>query len=246
LFLALDASPAVVTHYETEARRRPVAAITEDLVHLVAQLAIAEECPETDALSDAECLGDGAEAVSEDGYVALTAVQSSAESALLAWHALGTVHPEIIECPGCAAIYPADDECHELPTCPACATPNTWEARQGAGFRRLVAEIDGAASLAELGPLGKRLYALALSHDQAGVAWSHYQLRKAALEAAVTLRAQARALVAEIEQAPARALGAVGARLYRLQHSDAGAAVSAVEWRRVWQAYRTRKAALAA
>ena len=142
--------------------------------------------------------------------------------------------------------WPADDECLEIPTCPACATPNTWEARQGAGFRALVAEIDGCASLAELAALGKRLYALALSHDPAGVAWSHYRLRKAALEAAVALGAPARALIAELEKAPARVLPRLGARLYRLQHSSAAAAISVAEWRRVWQAYHARKAARAA
>ena len=31
-----------------------------------------------------------------------------------------------------------------------------------------------------------------------------------------------------------------------LQHSNAGVAVTTVEWRRVWQAYQARKAALAA
>lgn len=107
------------------------------------------------------------------------------------------MHVKTIECPGCGAVYKADDECLEIPTCPACATPNIWEARQGSAFRRLVTGIDGCASLPELAGLGKRLYALALSHDQAGVAWSRYALRKAALDAAVALGASARALVAE-------------------------------------------------
>lgn len=123
---------------------------------------------------------------------------------------------------------------------------NTWEARQGAAFRALVAEIDCCASLAELAALGKRLYALALSHDQAGVAWSHYRLRKAALETAVALGAPARALVAQVERVPARALPRLGARLYRLQHGRAAAPITVVEWRGIWQAYRARKATLAA
>ncbi len=244
LFLALDASPAVVAWYEGEARRLGVGPVLEELVHLVVQLALVEQVAESDALEDAERLGDGAEAVSEDGHVAQVPVQS--DSALMAWHAVGSVHPETVECPGCLAVYDADDECLEIPTCPACATPNTWEARQGGRFRALVAEIDGCALLVELAALGKRLYALALSHDQAGVAWSHYRLRKAALEAAVALGAPARALIVEVEQAPARALPRLGARFYRLQHGRAAAAISAVEWRRIWQAYRARKAALAA
>jgi hypothetical protein len=177
---------------------------------------------------------------------ASAAVQSNIDSAILAWHALGTMHVETIECPRCGAVYEADDEYLEIAICPACATPNIWEARQGSAFRRLVTGIDGCASLFELPGLGKRLYALALSHDQAGVAWSHYGLRRAALEAAVALGAAARALVVEVERAPASALLRLGARLYRLQHGRGAAVVTAAEWRRIWQAYRARKAALAA
>ena len=162
------------------------------------------------------------------------------DGALLAWHAVGSVHPETVECPGCGAVYEADDECLEIPTCPGCTTPNTWEARQGRAFRALVAGIDGCASLAELAALGKRVYALVLSHDQGGVAWSHYRLRKARLEAAVTLGALARALIAEVERAPAPALPRLGARLYRFQH-DGTTAIATAEWRRVWQAYHARR-----
>jgi hypothetical protein len=43
LFLALDAGPAVVAHYEDEARRVGVAKIIEDLVHLVASVALVEQ-----------------------------------------------------------------------------------------------------------------------------------------------------------------------------------------------------------
>jgi hypothetical protein len=81
--------------------------------------------------------------------------------------------------------------------------------------------------------LGKRLYALALPHDQAGVAWTHYHLRKAALEAAVTLGAAPHALVARIAAAPVRALPRLGAELYRIQR--AGAAITPAEWQRVWR-----------
>ena len=122
---------------------------------------------------------------------------------------------------------------------------DNWESRQGASFRALVAEIYGCQSLVELARLGKRLYAFALPQDQAGVAWTRYALRKAALEAAVSLGTPARALVREIEQAPARALAALGARLYRLQHGGA-VAIAAVEWRKVWQVYHSRRSPRAA
>jgi hypothetical protein len=56
LFLALDAGADVVAWYEGEVRRRGVAGVIEDLVHLVAQLAIAEAVPDSDALDEAERL----------------------------------------------------------------------------------------------------------------------------------------------------------------------------------------------
>ena len=149
-----------------------------------------------------------------DGQAArLPADFGAAEGAQPAWHALGAVHSPVVECPVCNATYEADDDAAALPVCPACGVADTWEARQGPTFRQLVAEISGCASLAELAALGKRLYALGLSHDQAGVAWSHYRLRKLALDAAVALGAPALALVAEVEQAPARVLPRLGARL---------------------------------
>ena len=75
LFLALDAGPAVVAHYEDEARRVGVATIIADLVHLVAGLALVEQAPETDALEHADALGDGVEWVDDSGRVAQAAVQ---------------------------------------------------------------------------------------------------------------------------------------------------------------------------
>ena len=78
------------------------------------------------------------------------------------------------------------------------------------------------------------------THDQAGVAWSHYQLRKAALERAVTLRPPARALLARVERATPRSLGQLGGQLYRLQHAS-GVVVSTTEWRRIWSVYRARR-----
>src|SRR5437762_1989567 len=100
---------------------------------------------------------------------------------------IGSVQPDVVECPSCGAAYVAAEECLDIPTCPACAAPNTWEARRGPAFRQLIAEIDGCVSLAELAVIGKRLYRMALSHDEAGVAWTHYGFGKVSLEAAVTL-----------------------------------------------------------
>jgi hypothetical protein len=111
------------------------------------------------------------------------------------------------------------DETVGLPVCDECGASDTWENQQGAAFRAIVAEIDGYPSLVELARLGKRLYARALPRDQAGVAWARYRLRTAALEAALTLGAAARSLMAEVEAASERELPRVGVRLYRLQSS---------------------------
>ena len=93
--------------------------------------------------------------------------------------------------------------------------------------------------------MGKQLYAVALEHDQAGVAWSHFRLRKAALEAAIALGVAARALVARVERTPERELARLGARLYLLQRA-AAAAITAGEWRRIWAVYHERRRLCAA
>jgi hypothetical protein len=243
LFIGLDAGPDVVAWYEGEGRRRGVAGVIEDLVHLVAQVAIAEAAFDNDVLDEAERLGEYAEAVDRDGVVGQLP-EAGVAHAWVGWHALGSVQPERVECPGCRAVYFGDDEAAALPACPACGVADTWEARQGVGFRELIAEIDGCASLAELGVVGTRLYALALEHDRAGVAWSHFRMRKAALEAAITLGAPARALVVRVERAPERELARLGVRLYRLQR--AAAAITAGEWRRIWAVYHARRRLCAA
>src|SRR5262249_15115989 len=190
----------------------------------------------------AEPLGEDGAWVDDAGRLAQSAVQAVAEAALpaLQWHALGTVQPEQGTCPVCRAVVEADPDAAELPTCAACGTRDTWEARQGGRFRGIVGAIDACLSLEELGAMGKRLYALGLAHEQGSVAWSHYQLRKHALERQVALRPTARALLARVERATQGALGQLGGRLYQLQHTHA-MVVSTTEWRRIWAAYRARR-----
>jgi hypothetical protein len=242
LFLALDAGPDVVAHYEGEAQRVGVAAVMGDLVALVARLALVEQAPEDDALEHAEALGDDVEWVDAAGRLAQSALQGRAEAAppTVQWHVLGTVQPEQGTCPVCGAVVETDPDAAEVPTCAACGTRDTWEARQGGRFRGIVGAIDACPSLEELGPMGKRLYALGLSHEQASVAWSHFQLRKSTLERQVALCPTARALLTRVERATPRSLGPLGGRLYQLQHTHT-VVVSTTEWRRIWAAYRARR-----
>jgi hypothetical protein len=76
LFLALDAGPAAVSHYEDEARRIGVARIVEDLVHLVVGVALVEQAPESDALDYGQWLGDAIESVDDAGRVAQALMQT--------------------------------------------------------------------------------------------------------------------------------------------------------------------------
>jgi hypothetical protein len=208
--------------------------------------------PDTDALDHAERLGewdealaagDEAERIVTRTLIPLEALEST--SPVIGWHVIGSIDGERVRCAACGSGFPVDDDAAETPRCPECGTHDTWEARQGAAFVALVTEIDGCPSLEALALLGRRLYALGLPRAQAGVAWSHYQLRKAELEAAVVLAPAARALVARVNAAPASALARLGARLYRLQRSGA-VPLSGPEWRRVWRAYQARRRPAAA
>lgn len=120
--------------------------------------------------------------------------------------------------------------------------PDTWENRQGVAFSALVAEIDGCPSLVELGAIGKRLYALRLSHDQVGVAWTRYPLRQTALEAAVALGVEAQRLPGEIERASEREPPCLGVKPYRRQRCSA-VTIAAAEWRGIWRGYGARRRA---
>jgi hypothetical protein len=89
---------------------------------------------------------------------------------------LGTIDPPRIRCPRCGARYAVADDTADLPACPRCGTPDTWEARQPAAFRALIAAIEACTSRPELAMLGRRLYAAKLSRGQAGVAWTRYRI----------------------------------------------------------------------
>ena len=55
----------MVAHYEGEAQRVGIAGVVEELVHLVAGVALVEPVPDSDALDAAQSLGDDVEQVDE-------------------------------------------------------------------------------------------------------------------------------------------------------------------------------------
>jgi hypothetical protein len=246
--LALDADAAVSAHYVAEARRRGVAAVVDELLAWVARLGVTDPVPDADALDHAEPLSDAAESVTSAGDLARDAAEPDGEPGTLAWRVLGAVHAERVTCPRCRTRYAADDDTADLPACPRCGTPDTWEARQDPAFRAVLREIEACASREELAALGRRLYARPLPRAQAGVAWMRYGFRKAQLEGAVPLGPVAREVLAAIERAEPSALPRLGAALYRRQHAapaEAGQPTPA-EWRRLWSAYRARRPARSA
>jgi hypothetical protein len=251
--LALDADAAVIAHYVGEARRRGVAPVLAELLAWTARLGTLAPGPDRDALDHAEPLGDDVDRVTDTGE--LVAAPSAAdpdpdaaptpEPATLAWRVLGTIDPPRVRCPRCGTRYVADDDAPELPACPRCGTPDTWEARQPAAFRALLGAIEACPTRIALADLGRRLYAAQLPRAQAGVAWTRYRIRQAALAAAAPLSPAARALLTAIESAEASALPRIGATLYRRQHAPAASdsAITRAEWGRLWQAYRARRPA---
>jgi hypothetical protein len=249
--LALDADPTVIAHYVAEARRRGVVPVLAELLAWAARLGIVTSIPDTDALEHAEPLGDDVARVTDEGELATERAGagdsepdagSAPEPATLAWRVLGPISPPRVRCPRCGARYAADDDAAD-PACPRCGTPDTWDARQPGAFRAWLRAIDACASRVALAALGRQLYAAKLPRAQAGVAWTRYRIRKAALEATMPIGPAARDLLAAIEGAEIRALPRLGAALYRAQHAAGAPGVTPAEWGRIWAAYRARRPA---
>jgi hypothetical protein len=248
--LALDADASVIAYYLAEARRRGAAPVVAELLAWAARLGAMAAVPGTDALDHAEPLGDAAEDVDDGGTLVTPACPTSdpdmagaPEPATLAWRVLGPIDAPRIRCGRCRARYRADADAPDLPTCPRCGTPDTWETRQSITFQALLRAIDGCPTRAALGDLGRRLHTARLPRAQAGVAWTRYRIRQMAVDAATPLGADARALLAAIEGVDARALPRLGAALYRRQHAAAAPCLTPAEWRRLWSAYRARRPA---
>jgi len=123
----------------------------------------------------------------------------------------------------------------------------TWEERQPRSYKALLRKVRGIADLEALRDLGKKVYALNLARDQAGVFWYEYRKteRKIMAEIGKSLSISARRLLHQVRNANGN-LAALGARLYRIQQgavklSDPPAKH---EWIVIWEAYHDQQAAL--
>ena len=75
-----------------------------------------------------------------------------------------------------------------------------WMARQPQWFRDLLSRIETCPSLPELAKLGKQIYAMPLTHEQAGVAWTWYRIRKDHLQHTLRLSPPAQKLMQQLQR----------------------------------------------
>ncbi|MDD5559017.1 hypothetical protein [Candidatus Methylomirabilis sp.] len=118
-----------------------------------------------------------------------------------------------------------------------------WLETQPAWFRDLVGRIDACPSLPDLAELGRALYGMSLTHDQAGAAWTRYRQRKDELHRGMRLSTHAAALLRRIARAHEHDVPKLGTELHRRQRNGLGSLPSH-EWAVLWGAYQSRKAAM--
>jgi len=123
----------------------------------------------------------------------------------------------------------------------------TWEERQPRSYRYLLGKVRGINDLDALRVLGKKVYALGLSRDQAGVFWYEYRKteRRIMAEIGKSLTVSARRLLQQVRNANGN-LAALGARLFKIQRGTVKIADLPLkhEWIVIWAAYHDRQAAL--
>ena len=149
---------------------------------------------------------------------------------------------------GCAvpAAAPATWPTTTLRSCPsvrAAGRPTRGKRGNRRRSGRSLRAIETCPTRPALADLGRRLYAARLPRAQAGVTWTRYRIRQAALDAAAPLSPGARDMLADIERAETWALPRLGAALYRRQHAAGAPGLTPAEWRRIWAAYRARRPA---
>jgi len=123
----------------------------------------------------------------------------------------------------------------------------TWEERQSRSYRFLLTKVRGMNDLDALRDLGKKVYALGLSRDQAGVFWYEYRKSEQRIMAEIgkSLSVSARRLLEQVRNANGN-LAALGARLFKIQRGVVKMAGPPAkhEWIVIWAAYHDRQAAI--
>jgi len=123
----------------------------------------------------------------------------------------------------------------------------TWEERQPRSYKSLLTKVRDMNDLDALRDLGKKVYALGLSRDQAGVFWYEYRKteRQIMAEIGKSLSVSARRLLHQVRNANGN-LAALGARLFKIQRGAVKMADPPAkhEWIVIWAAYHDRQAAL--
>jgi len=123
----------------------------------------------------------------------------------------------------------------------------TWEERQPRSYKSLLGKVRGMNDLDTLRDLGKNVYALGLSRDQAGVFWYEYRKteRQIMAEIGKSLSVSARRLLHQVRNANGN-LAALGPRLFKIQRDVVKMADPPAkhEWIVIWAAYHNRQAAL--
>ena len=123
----------------------------------------------------------------------------------------------------------------------------TWEERQPRSYKGLLRKVRCIADLDALRDLGKRVYALDLARDQAGVFWYEYRKteRRIMAEIGKSLSIAARRLLHQVRNANGN-LAALGARLFKIQRGDIKMAdpPRKHEWIVIWEAYHDQQAAI--
>jgi len=123
----------------------------------------------------------------------------------------------------------------------------TWEKRQSRSYKSLLGKVRGMNDLDALRELGKKVYALGLSRDQAGVFWYEYRKTEQRIMAEIgkSLSVSARRLLEQVRNANGN-LAALGARLFKIQRGVIKMAdpPRKHEWIIIWAAYHGQQAAL--
>ena len=121
----------------------------------------------------------------------------------------------------------------------------TWEERQSRSYKALLRQVRGMNDLDALRDLGKKVYAMNLSREQAGVFWYEYGKSQARIMDDIRKRlgATARGMMKQIQNANGN-LAVLGARLYKIQNGAVKIADPPAkhEWIIIWEAYHDQQA----